>query len=519
MPPSGGSQTVTQNTAPWKGQQPYLTGGYIDPKTGEAKIGKPKDPNADLITGVLPQASNLYDSGKLSPDYYPNSTIADQSAATQQALDLTQQRALNGSPLVSSGKDYTSSLLNGGFLDSNPGNSMYAATYGQANPAMSGYAQTAAMSGYNPSNMLWRGAMNSATNNPASGMLNTTASGAYLNANPYLDATFNKAADAVQSRVNNSFASAGRFGSGLNQRTLGDSLGDLATNIYGGNYANERNLQESATSRLGDVYNQGQGLAQNAISNIGNNYNQGQQNKLAALGGMSDAYNSQARINQDAAAGISGNYNNERGLQQQGVGLATGLAANDYADLQALSGVGAAQDQRAQDFLNADINRYNYNQNKDLNALNTYQGLVSGNYGNSTSTNTPMSSNTGAGILGGALGGAQLGGMLGGGFTALPWLGAGANLAGFLGSGSGIGSMIGAGLGLLSDARTKENITHIGFENGYPIYAFSYKGDPAVYRGVMAQDVMNINPDAIIDNGDVMTVDYDKIGVELRRIH
>ena len=87
------------------------------------------------------------------------------------------------------------------------------------------------------------------------------------------------------------------------------------------------------------------------------------------------------------------------------------------------------------------------------------------------------------------------------------------------------GSLFGlAGAGLsayFSDIRLKYDISTVGAENGFPIYTFRYKGDPMAvqYRGVMAQDVMETRPDAIIPVGNYMGVDYGKLGIHFGKVH
>lgn len=86
---------------------------------------------------------------------------------------------------------------------------------------------------------------------------------------------------------------------------------------------------------------------------------------------------------------------------------------------QALGQVGAANDAYAQTLINADVDRWNFNQNRQNDALARYAQLISGNYGGTTSgttTNTvpgPTKSPLQQG-LGGALSGAMLGSMMGG---------------------------------------------------------------------------------------------------------
>lgn len=81
----------------------------------------------------------------------------------------------------------------------------------------------------------------SATNANAENSLNGIISGG--NTNPYLDATYNKAADQVSNSVNSNFSKSGRYGSGAQQEVLGRSLGDLATSVYGGAYEQDRARQ------------------------------------------------------------------------------------------------------------------------------------------------------------------------------------------------------------------------------------------------------------------------------------
>lgn len=72
-----------------------------------------------------------------------------------------------------------------------------------------------------------------------------------------------------------------------------------------------------------------------------------------------------------------------------------------------------------------------------------------------------------------------------------------------------------------SDIRLKENIIHTGYERGLPVYLFNYKDDPKKrpYRGVMAQDVLFVMPQAVLTDGVYMSVDYGMLGIEFGRVH
>lgn len=65
----------------------------------------------------------------------------------------------------------------------------------------------------------------------------------------------------------------------------------------------------------------------------------------------------------------------------------------------------------------------------------------------------------------------------------------------------------------LSDARLKENITPSGLHGKYPLYEFNYIGNSMRYIGVMAQEVREIDPDAVHNVDGLLMVDYDKINV------
>jgi hypothetical protein len=88
-------------------------------------------------------------------------------------------------------------------------------------------------------------------------------------------------------------------------------------------------------------------------------------------------------------------------------------------------------------------------------------------------------------------------------------------LGGFLGSQAGSAAIA----GLFSDARLKENITNYGVENGHKTYEFNYIGNPKKYIGVMAQDIIKTNPEAIAhDVSGFMRVNYDMLGLKMAEV-
>lgn len=66
----------------------------------------------------------------------------------------------------------------------------------------------------------------------------------------------------------------------------------------------------------------------------------------------------------------------------------------------------------------------------------------------------------------------------------------------------------------------KQDIIHIGQENGHNIYSFAYKDKPNErYIGVLAQEVEKSHPEAITNTAKGKMVNYDEIGVNFRRLN
>jgi hypothetical protein len=83
-----------------------------------------------------------------------------------------------------------------------------------------------------------------------------------------------------------------------------------------------------------------------------------------------------------------------------------------------------------------------------------------------------------------------------------------------------LGVKVGQKPPLESDVRLKTNIRQVGTTaHNLPLYTFNYLGEDDLYEGVMAQDVLNVMPAAVIVGEDgYYRVKYDLLGVELRRL-
>jgi hypothetical protein len=83
-----------------------------------------------------------------------------------------------------------------------------------------------------------------------------------------------------------------------------------------------------------------------------------------------------------------GNYNTERARQEAAAAGAPALANADYTDINQLLKTGQAQEDYANTALQADINRFNYNENLPTAKLNQYAQYLSGTPQGSTTTST-----------------------------------------------------------------------------------------------------------------------------------
>jgi hypothetical protein len=244
MPSGGQTSTTTQNSGPPAYLQPYLQYG-------------------------AQQAQQLYQSP--SPSYYPGSTVANPSNATQASNQMAAARATNGNPVENAGTGYLSRVLGGAYLT--PGN-------------------------------------------------------------PYT-AALNKSIEAnIVPTVDAQFSLAGRYGSP-------DQAGTLATSLA----------------------------------------------------------NAEAPL-------MYQNYQSERANQQQAAGMAPAYGQQDWQDIAGLQSAGQAQDQLAQNQVNANLDRWNYNQNLAQNKLQQFMGLLlnSGFGSAGTSRQTQPGTDFG-GLLGNAVGG------------------------------------------------------------------------------------------------------------------
>lgn len=164
-----------------------------------------------------------------------------------------------------------------------------------------------------------------------------------------------------------------------------------------------------------------------------------------------------------------------RGSQQLG-SLASMEFAQPLAQAQALGGIGTAQQQLAQQYLNVPYQQFLEERAYPYQQLQWLAGLGTG--------------------VGSQMGGTQTGAQTATPAKPSPWsqiLGAGLSLA-----------------GLFSDERLKENIEDVGVtHDGQTIYKYNYKGDPKTHIGLLAQEVEQVHPESVGQVSGFKVVNYD----------
>lgn len=264
------------------------------------------------------------------------------------------------------------------------------------------------------------------------------------------------------------------FGLAMNARQQGQNEADAQGNFT--NAAQQQQYQQMLAAQNANQSVQGQNFDQNSADSAFYNQAQGQQydqdmqnaglyntsaqntftNNQAAA-----AFNNQAQnqyFNQDAA---NATFNNQ--ARQQQIQEATYLRNLPLNDIAALLSGNQAQSPTFQNYAQVGV------------AAPDYQGIVQSNYNSAMNQYNQQQ----------------------------------ANRSSALGS---IFGAVGTAASFLSDMRFKENIKRIGtLANGLATYAFNYLGDRAQQFGVMAQEALQVVPEAVSIKNGVMYVDYGRV--------
>ena len=100
------------------------------------------------------------------------------------------------------------------------------------------------------------------------------------------------------------------------------------------------------------------------------------------------------------------------------------------------------------------------------------------------------------------------------------------DVGGIMGAGASLGKafpgMGSAMMGFMSDIRLKKNIEPAGTDEktGLNLYDFNYRWGHKRFRGVMAQEVMDLYPEAVYTSGaGYLGVYYEMLGIKMKEIH
>lgn len=233
-------------------------------------MGGSKQPTTQTVTNAPPAflepyfrqgaeaATNLYNQGG---GFYQGNTVAPLSSTTNQALELTRQRALNGNPLDRVAQTNTQRTLAGEFLGSNP-------------------------------------------------FLDATADAANRS-------TIRQFRDATMPGLQGSFARAGRYGSNAQtnavqgaQEALATGLADSNARLFGQEYSNERQRMLAA-AQLAPSLTQTDFRNLSVLEGVGGTLDDQAQMELNAR--IQQATQPRTALDEYLARlnGVSGNYSNQ----------------------------------------------------------------------------------------------------------------------------------------------------------------------------------------------------------------
>jgi len=240
----------------------------------------------------------------------------------------------------------------------------------------------------------------------------------------------------------------------------GDVIGNLQTEVLPGIRQQQVMYQPGGSSRAALQQNQAVADAVQA----------GLTTPLAQM--YSDAYSTAQGMRLPAA---------QMGLDQQirSMAMYPSIMSAPLSMYGAIGDVGAERRAMTQAGIDADMARYAYEANAPLAALQNYMSAITGNYGGTSSGGSSSTST-------------------------LP------GQSPFTTASQAVGLI--SGLASLSDRNVKENIVPEGVKwKGLNVYRYNYIGDDTPRRGVMAQEVEIMYPDAVGSVNGIKYVDYGAI--------
>lgn len=219
-----------------------------------------------------------------------------------------------------------------------------------------------------------------------------TVNGAYLDpsTNPWLAKTYQKAFEESQAARLSQASQYGAYGGSDYTDWTRKSADDLATDIYGGNYQQERERQINAMysgDKVANLINdpwfkeeetmmKGQGmLNERAIQSA--RIKADQKAKAAEL---------KAKMFNDTLNATLGQLGLQNDTLNSNINNNMSADINEWGMTDRVAGVGESHRNQKQEQINADMNKWDYYMNEPWERLGKYQDIVKGNYGNSTTS-------------------------------------------------------------------------------------------------------------------------------------
>lgn len=422
------------------------TTGSRQPTIAEAQAGAPhyKDPDAPYYGGdwegegdgvsnipFYNPATGQFDftNSIFAPQYYPEQTIADRDIYTQAAIDRQAQRGLLGSVYNQQAGNQLMQTLGGAYMRSPVQDTANDIIYnrntqpdfltdfqGTIDPTQGNYNANAYTFDNPERAQLYQAPAavqaqlaQAGTAQADTAQANTAqgqAAQADINAwtqdnNDYLDSMVDRAQKQSLSAVNSAFSQAGRYGSGAHEAAAFDAANNLANQMYGEQYNQDRNRSLQAWGDYNTAKLQNAGLLNTAnlenakmANDVGVN-NMAQANNVAlnnaqmannvALNNAQMAntlgyQNAQMANNVNTQNALMGNENSQYNAgQMNNVGLNNAQYQNAAALQNAQTGANLANNAANRELQAWDaaqgnrINAYNTNMQAAINAQNTLQ--------------------------------------------------------------------------------------------------------------------------------------------------
>jgi hypothetical protein len=393
----------------------FLTSAPITPGEPDAKASQIDASIRPFLTEGLRQAQEIF--LRQQPSMYPGQMYVSPSAQTLQSLQMQEDIARQGSPILGQAQG---AFLRG-LTAPSAATPLYQDIFGAA--------------GMQPGADIYGQAAQGGFQNIATGQLANIAGGGFLNANPYQQQMMQAATrpltqaygEQVLPGIASLYSKSGRLGSGSMERALGTAteqygraLGDVTAGLAGSQFQQERGLQQQALGQLAGV----------SAQDI--------QTRLFGAQGLQQAQQAALGTQLQAAGGVGTSQYQELQRQLAASQAAPQMYAQQFIPAQQLGQIGAQREAIAAQPLQERMTRYAYEQRLPYEQLSGYLSSVYGSPLGSFGTPAPQpqfAGNQTIGAIGGGLAGGLGGYALG---SMLP--------SSFLG---GYGGLVGGGLGAL----------------------------------------------------------------------